>query len=237
LRLSATLLCRRTTVILAAGTLLASTFAGCSSSSETSSSETSSSETSSSETSSSETSSSETSSSETSEFEDLSEACREADLAQVEKASSDLYQAQLAIKAAGSDEVSFASATVAFLNKGSVFFSAMATDLDAFFDELSQASGQSSLTDVTDGFRATADEFTALASEIDSSGTVTSEQIAAIMAVNSQFDGFVTAVNSESPSGDLLRQIPDCKTFVRDLDLATETISAADEVDELDGSE
>ena len=73
-------------------------------------------------------------------------------------------------------------------------------------------------------------------SDIPTVNTVTAADIAAIMEVNTRFDKFAVAVGSGSPSGDMLKEIPDCKTFLRELDLATQAISAADGTDELDGA-
>jgi hypothetical protein len=112
----------------------------------------------------------------------------------------------------------------------------MATTLDTFFTDLAKTTGQSDLADIVDDLSTTADEFTALSAKINSADTVTADDIAAIMGVNSRFDKFVVALDSGSPSGDMLKEIPDCKTFLRNLDLATQSISAADGTDELDGA-
>jgi hypothetical protein len=199
--------CGRPAVLLAAGILLASAFAGCSSGSESGGTK------------------------------NLAADCRNVDLSKIESAASNISQAQKALEAAGSSGAGFTSATVVFLNKGSVFFSTMATTLDTFFIDLAKATGQSDLTDIIDDFSITADEFTALSAKISSADTVTAADIAAIMEVNSRFDNFAVAVDAGSPSGDMLKEIPDCKTFLRNLDLATETISAADGTDELDGAD
>ena len=176
------------------------------------------------------------SSSESGGTKNLAADCRNADLSAIESAASDMSQAQQALEAAGSSGAGFTSATVVFLNKGSVFFSAMATTLDTFFTDLAKTTGQSDLADIVDDLSTTADEFTALSAKINSADTVTADDIAAIMGVNSRFDKFVVALDSGSPSGDMLKEIPDCKTFLRNLDLATQSISAADGTDELDGA-
>jgi hypothetical protein len=116
-----------------------------------------------------------------------------------------------------------------------VFFSVMATKLDTLFGDLSKSSGESDLITVIDDFNTTADEFTALSAKISNSGTVTGADISAIVAVGPRFDRFAVAVDSGSPTGDMLKEIPDCKTFLRNLDLVTQNISAADGIDELDG--
>jgi hypothetical protein len=112
----------------------------------------------------------------------------------------------------------------------------MATTLETFFSDLAKTTGQSDLNNIINDFSTTADEFTVLSPKIKSAGTVTAADIAAIMEVNARFDKFAVALDSGSPSGDMLREIPECKTFLRDLDLATEAISAADGTDELDGA-
>ena len=211
MRVSSTLLRGgRTAGFLAAGILLASTFAACSSGSS--------------------------SSSESGGSKDLAADCRNVDLSAIKNAASEISQAQLDLKAAGTSGPAFASATVVFLNKGSVFFSTMATTLGTFFNDLAKTTGQSDLTNIINDFSTTADEFTVLSAKIKSANTVTAADIAAIMEVNTRFDKFAVAVDSGSPSGDMLKEIPDCKTFLRELDLATQAISAADGTDELDGA-
>ncbi len=108
--------------------------------------------------------------------------------------------------------------------------------LGTFFNDLAKATGQSDLANIINDFSTTADEFTVLSAKIKSANTVTAADIAAIMEVNTRFDKFAVAVSSGSPSGDMLKEIPDCKTFLRELDLATQAISAADGTDELDGA-
>jgi hypothetical protein len=192
-------------VLLVTGILLAAAFAGCSSSSESGGTEV------------------------------LSRDCRNADISAIESAASQMSQAQKVLEASGASGDSFTSATVEFLNKGSVFFSVMATKLDTLFGDLSKSSGESDLITVIDDFNTTADEFTALSAKISNSGTVTGADISAIVAVGPRFDRFAVAVDSGSPTGDMLKEIPDCKTFLRNLDLVTQNISAADGIDELDG--
>ena len=211
MRVSSTLLRGgRTAGFLAAGILLASTFAGCSSGSS--------------------------SSSESGGSKALAADCRNVDLSAIKNAASEISQAQLDLKAAGTSGPAFASATVVFLNKGSVFFSTMATTLETLFNDLAKTTGQSDLANIINDFSTTADEFTVLSAKIKSANTVTAADIAAIMEVNTRFDKFAVAVDSGSPSGDMLKEIPDCKTFLRELDLATQAISAADGTDELDGA-
>jgi hypothetical protein len=201
----------RTAAFLATGILLASTFAGCSSGSSSSSSESDGTKV-------------------------LAADCRNVDLSAIKNAASEISQAELDLRAAGTSGPAFASATVVFLNKGSVFFSTMATTLGTFFNDLAKATDQSDLANIINDFSTTADEFTVLSAKIKSANTVTAADIAAIMEVNTRFDKFAVAVGSGSPSGDMLKEIPDCKTFLRELDLATQAISAADGTDELDGA-
>lgn len=63
---------------------------------------------------------------------------------------------------------------------------------------------------------------------------MTQDDLAEIQAVNTKFDRFVEYLNPGSPSGDDLRQIPACKTLLKNLDTATSAISSADGQDELD---
>lgn len=202
---------RRPGEFLAAGALLALMIAGCSSGDDSSS----------------------TTSTTSRGTGDLAAACSEVDLAPVETAAADLADAQTTLEAAAGNEAEFASATAVFLDKGSVMFSSLATALDAFFDELAQASGQSAIADVTDDFTTAAADFSALAPEIRAAGTVTSDDIATIQRVGTKFDRFAGYVNAGSPSGDELRRIPECETMIRNLDQATAAISAADGDDEI----
>lgn len=210
----------RPAALLAAGGLLAWTFVGCSSGDDSAST----------------TSTVSPSSNNNDGTEELATACSEVDLTPVETSAAELAEAQLTLEAAAGNEAEFAAATVAFLEKGSVMFSSLATALDVFFDELARASGQSAIADVTDDFTTTANDFSALAPEINSAGMVTGDDIATIQAVNARFDKFAEYVNPGSPSGDDLQRIPACKTMIRNLDAVTSAISAADGQDELEGS-
>jgi len=164
---------------------------------------------------------------------DLATICSEVDLAPITKSAADLKQAEVTLRAAAGNEAEFASATVAFLGKGQIFFSSMATALDPFFAGLAEESGQSAIANVTDAFRSAAEDFAALAPEIESAGRVTSADITEIQSESAKFVKFAEYVNPGSPSGDALRQIPTCTTLMRNLDRATGAISAADGKDEL----
>ena len=206
---------RRPVALLAAAVLLAGTIAGCSSGDDSASTTS-------------------TTSADSGETSALATACREVDLAPITKSAADLDQARRTLEAAAGNDAEFTAATIAFLGTGQVFFTALATALDPFFDELARASGQSAVADVTADFATAADDFAALAPEIEAAGKVTPEHIAAIQAVNTKFDRFAEYVNAGSPSGDELRQIPTCTAFLRNLDETTSAISAADGKDELD---
>jgi len=210
----------RPAALLVAGVLLAWTVVGCSSGDDSAST----------------TSTGNAGSSESGGADALAASCSEVDLASVETSAAELAEAQVTLEAAVGDEAEFAAATVAFLEKGSVMFSSLATALDAFFDELAQASGQSAIADVTDDFTGAAADFSALAPEITAAGSVTGDDIAAIQAVDTRFERFAEYVNPGSPSGDDLQRIPACQTMVRNLDAVTSAISAADGQDELDGA-
>lgn len=201
-------------VLLAVGLLFAATLAGCSSSTDSAST----------------TSTTENRSEGT---QGLSTVCSETDLASVQDSAAALDEAELALRAAAGNDGEFTSATVAFLREGERFFSSLATTLDPFFAELAQESGLGAIAALTEDFTTAADDFAALAAEIEAAGTVTQEDIAEIQAVNTRFDTFAGYVNPGSPSGDELRQIPACTTFLRNLDTATSAISSADGQDEL----
>lgn len=166
--------------------------------------------------------------------EELSSVCSATDLAPVQESAAALDEAQLTLRAAAGNDEEFTSATVAFLKKGNIFFSSLATVLDPFFAELAQQSSLSAIADLTDDLTTAANDFTALANEIESAGAVTQDDLAEIQAVNTKFDRFVEYLNPGSPSGDDLRQIPACKTLLKNLDTATSAISSADGQDELD---
>jgi hypothetical protein len=201
---STTLLRRgRFAAVLAAGLLLAATFAGCTSSSDSEGTTT------------------------------LATACREVDLAPVETAASDFHSAELVLVDAFGNEAALTAAMVAFLAKGSVFFTSMASSLDVFLDELARASNVRALSGKTDVWNETAGDFTALATDVSAAGTVTSDDIAVLLGVQAKFDPFLRAINPGSPSGNLLRRIPACKTLIRNIDAATSIISADDGEDEI----
>lgn len=166
--------------------------------------------------------------------EELSSVCSATDLAPVQESAAALDEAQLTLRAAAGNDEEFTSATVAFLKKGNIFFSSLASVLDPFFAELAQQSSLSAIADLTDDLTTAANDFTALANEIESAGAVTQDDLAEIQAVNTKFDRFVEYLNPGSPSGDDLRQIPACKTLLKNLDTATSAISSADGQDELD---
>jgi len=204
----------RPAALLVVGLLLAASIAGCSSSSDS-------------------TSTTSTSDDGSGGTRGLSTVCSETDVASVQESAAALDEAQLALRAAAGNDGEFTAATIAFLRQGELFFSSLATALDPFFAELARESGLDAIADLTDDFTTAADDFTTFANEIESAGTVTQEDIAAIQEVNTRFDTFAGYVNPGSPSGDELRQIPACATFLRNLDSATSAISSADGQDEL----
>jgi hypothetical protein len=201
--------------LLAVGLLLAVLLAGCSSSTDSAST----------------TSTTENRSEGT---QGLSTVCSETDLTSVEGSAAALNEAEMTLRAAAGNDGEFTSATIAFLREGEVFFSSLATTLDPFFAELAKESGLGAIVALTEDFTTAADDFAALATDIEAAGTVTQEDIAEIQAVNMRFGDFAGYVNPGSPSGDELRQIPACTTFLRSLDTATSAISSADGQDELD---
>jgi len=163
----------------------------------------------------------------------LATACREVDLAPVETAASDFHAAELILVDAFGDEAALPSAMVTFLAKGSVFFSAMASSLDGVLDELARESDVRALSGKADVWNATAEEFTALAADVRTAGTVTSGDIAVLLGVQKRFDPFLRAINPGSPSGNVLRRTPACEKMIRNLDAATSIISADDGEDEI----
>lgn len=205
----------RPVALLAAGLMFAVAITGCSSSSDSASTTS-------------------TTGSGSGGTEELSSVCSATDLAPVQESAAALDEAQLTLRAAAGNDEEFTSATVAFLKKGNIFFSSLASVLDPFFAELAQQSSLSAIADLTDDLTTAANDFTALANEIESAGAVTQDDLAEIQAVNTKFDRFVEYLNPGSPSGDDLRQIPACKTLLKNLDTATSAISSADGQDELD---
>ena len=215
--------------LVAVGLLLAGAITGCSSSDD-SASTTSITATSTSDS----TSTTSTTDNTSGETQQLAAVCSAIDLASVEANAAALDEAELVLRAAAGNEGEFAVATSAFLEEGNVFFLSLATVLDPFFAALAQESGLVAIADLTDDFTTAASDFAALATGIESAGAVTPEDLVAIQAVNDRFSSFAEYVNPGSPSGDELRQIPACKTFLKNLDTVTAAISAADGQDELD---
>lgn len=200
----------RLATAVATGTLLASMIAGCSSNDV---------------------------SDESGEAVGLASTCSDVDLSAVETAATELDGAVETLWAAEGDEAAFATSTVAFLEKGSVLFSSLAVALDPLFEELARTSGQSDIADVTNDFTTAEATFSAIASEISAAGKVSADDIVAIQDVGNGFDDFFQVVNSGSPTGDELAGIPACETMIRQLDLVTTNISAADGQDELNGAD
>lgn len=159
--------------------------------------------------------------------EGLETACREADLGTVEDAAADFAAAQAALGTTAG-EAAGAAATVELLDKGSVLFSAMASSLGDFFTALADALGQSSIADIPDGFRAAADDFSALATDINDAGTVTEADISSIEDVGAQFDELGETIESGSPGGDELRRVPACETFIRNFESVFDNIEGTD---------
>lgn len=197
----------RPAALLAVGVLLAWTIAGCSSGDD-SASTTSTSKVS---------ASSNGDSNGSGDTEALATACREANLAPVETAAADFADASVTLEAADS-EAAVTAAAVTLLDTGSALFSSIATALDDFFTELAQASGQSAIADIPDDFRTAADDFSALATDINDAGTVTEDDIATIEEVGQRFDELGSNIESGSPGGDELRRVPACETLIRNFE-------------------
>lgn len=147
----------------------------------------------------------------------LADACRDADLSSIEQAA-DRFQGAQALIGDAATEAEVTGAIVGLLDAGSELFSTMATALSPLFAALADAAGNPSLADVPDTFRIAADDFSTLATDIDTAGTLTDADVARIDSVGERFDDVDAVIADDSDGGRQLRRIPACETFIRDFD-------------------
>jgi hypothetical protein len=149
--------------------------------------------------------------------EALATACREVDLAPVEQAADGFVAAQAATDEA-TTEAEATTAIVDLLDSGSVLFSTMATSLAPLFESLAIAADQPSIAEVPGDFRAAADDFSTLATDIDEAGSLTDADIDRIDQVGERFDTLDDVIEAESDAGRELRRVPACETFIRNFE-------------------
>lgn len=147
----------------------------------------------------------------------LADACRDADLGAIEQAADRFQGAQATIGDAAT-EAEVTAAIVGLLGAGSELFTTMATVLSPLFAALADASGNPSLADVPDSFRIAADDFSTLATDIDTAGTLTEDDVARIDSVGERFDDVDAVIADNTDGGRQLRRIPACETFIADFD-------------------
>lgn len=192
---------RRPAALLVMGTLLLGLAVGCSGSNDSASTTTASTVT----------------ASTSAGVEDLAAACREVDLVPIQQAADDFVAAEAALDVATSEQA-VTTAFVTLLDKGSVLFSTMASSLEDLFGALADAARQPALADVPDGFRTAADDFSALATDINEAGTITEADVSRIDEVGASFDELDALVEPGSEGGQELRRVPACETFVRNFE-------------------